>query len=72
MKEKRTYQWCPEADAAFLPLCTAPILEWPRPGGLIVDTDASNVGTEGVLSQMQDGQEQVVAHDSKTLFRAEN
>jgi hypothetical protein len=33
-----------------------------------VDTDASNVGIGGVLSQVQGGQEWVIAYYSKTLM----
>jgi hypothetical protein len=36
-----------------------------------VDTDVSNVGIGGVLSQVQDGQERVIAYYSKTLSKAE-
>jgi hypothetical protein len=38
---------------------------------VIVDTDASNVGIRGVLSQVQDRQEQVIAYYRKTLNKAE-
>jgi hypothetical protein len=36
-----------------------------------VDTDASNVGIGGVLSQVQDKQEHVIAYYSKTMNKAE-
>jgi hypothetical protein len=36
-----------------------------------VDTDASNVGIGGVLSQVQDWQKRVIAYYSKTLNKAE-
>ena len=50
----------------------APLLVYPQPGQkFIVDTNASNVGIGGVLSQVQDGSEQVVAYFSKTLSKAE-
>jgi hypothetical protein len=53
-------------------LCAAPILAYPKPGErFIVDTDTSNFGTGGVLSQMQDGQERIIAYYSKTLNKAE-
>jgi hypothetical protein len=53
-------------------LCTAPILAYPQPGQrFIVDTDANNVGIGGVLSQVQDRQERVIAYYSKTLNKAE-
>jgi hypothetical protein len=37
----------------------------------IVDTDANNVGIGGVLSEVQDGQERVIAYYSKMLNKAE-
>jgi hypothetical protein len=51
-------------------LCTA-ILAYPQPGQrFIMDTNASNVGIGGVISQVQDGQERVIAYYSKTLNKA--
>jgi hypothetical protein len=75
-EEKQPFQWSTGAEAALRALkealCTAPVLGYPRPGEeFIVDTDASNVGIGGVLSQLQDGQERVVAYFSKTLSKAE-
>jgi hypothetical protein len=53
-------------------LCAATILAYPQPGErFIVDTDASNFRIGGVLSQVQDGQERVIAYYSKTLNKAE-
>jgi hypothetical protein len=58
-------------------LFTAAILAYPQPGvKFIVDTDASNIGIGGVLSQVQDGQERrmkerVISYYSKTLNKAE-
>jgi hypothetical protein len=50
-------------------LCTEPVLGYPRPGEkFIVDTDASNTGIGGVLSQVQDGHEQVVAYFSSNQY----
>jgi hypothetical protein len=53
------FQWTPEVDDAFQTLmgalCAATILAYPKPGErFIVDTDASNFGIGGVLSQVQD------------------
>jgi hypothetical protein len=50
-------------------LCEAPILAYPLPKGLFVlDTDASNIGIGGVLSQVQDNKEKVIAMDGLHLF----
>jgi hypothetical protein len=75
-EEKQTFKWTPELEAAFQTLkgtlCAAPILDYPQPGEkFIVDTDASNVGIGGVLSQVQGGKERVIAYYSKTPSRAE-
>jgi hypothetical protein len=75
-EEKQTFEWATEAETAFQALkdalCTAPVLGYPRPGEqFIFDTDASNMGIGGVLSQVQDGSERVVACFSKTLLKAE-
>jgi hypothetical protein len=70
MEEKRTFQWSPEAEAAFWALKelwgTAPILGYPRPvEKFIVDKDVGNVRVGGVLSQVQDGQDSVVGYYSQ-------
>jgi hypothetical protein len=80
-KEKRAFQWTPEVEAAFqtlkAALFTAAILAYPQPGvKFVVDTDLSNAGIGGVLSQVQDGQERrmkerVISYYSKTLNKAE-
>ena len=49
-------------------LIDAPILAFPTETGLyILDTDASNFGLGGVLSQIQNDQERVVAYCSRAL-----
>jgi hypothetical protein len=49
-------------------LCTAPILPYPQPRErFVVDIDTSNVRIGGVLSQVQDGQDLVIAYYSKTM-----
>jgi hypothetical protein len=73
---KQSFQWTPEAEGALQTLkralCTAPIFANPRPGEwFIVDTDASNVGIRGVLSQVQNGQERPITYYTKTLNKAE-
>jgi hypothetical protein len=53
-------------------LCAAPIFAYPQPGEkFIVDTVASNFGIGGVLSQVQDRQERLIAYYSKTPNKAE-
>jgi hypothetical protein len=74
--EKRLFEWSTETQNAFRALkealCIAPVLGYPRPGDkFIIDTDASNVGIGGVLSQVQDGKERVVTYFSKTPSKAE-
>ena len=64
---------CQEAmDFLKEALCSAPILAYPQPqGNYILDTDASNVGVGGVLSQIQEGQERVISYGSNKLDRAQ-
>jgi hypothetical protein len=53
-------------------LTTAPVLSYPRPDcQFILDTDASDVGIGSCLSQIQDGEEKVVAYASKALSKCE-
>ena len=70
------WEWTAEAQAAFdelrQRLIGAPVLGYPDPGlQYILDTDASDVGVGAVLSQIQEGQERVIAFYSKTLSPAE-
>ena len=60
---------CSTAFAALrAALIDAPILAFPTETGLyILDTDASNFGLGGVLSQIQNDQERVVAYCSRAL-----
>ena len=49
-------------------LVTAPVLAYPKAEGqYILDTDASNYAIGAVLSQVQDGEERVIAYASKAL-----
>ena len=64
--------WRPECATAFLllrdALVRAPILAFPTESGdYVLDTDASNFGLGGVLSQIQNGQERVIAYCSRAL-----
>jgi hypothetical protein len=69
------FQWSDSVQQCFeklkLALCTAPILAYPKPDGIfILDTDASNNGIGGMLQQVQDGKEQVIAYASKILDKS--
>ena len=66
------FVWDAGCSAAFLALraslIDAPILEFPtETGQYVLDTDASNFGLGGVLSQIQDDRELVVAYCSRAL-----
>ena len=70
------FDWTDDCKRAFIELKTAlvsaPILGYPIPGlPYILDTDASNWGAGAVLSQIQGGQERVVAYFSKSFSAAE-
>ena len=53
-------------------LTSAPVLAYPKEGcPYVLDTDASDVGIGAVLSQVQHGEERVIAYASKTLDRAQ-
>ncbi len=75
--KKSTLHWADEAQKAFenlkKALVSAPILVYPdmsKP--FIVDTDASDYAIGGVLSQIQEGQECVIAYASKSLTKEQN
>ena len=66
------FVWRQECATAFLQLrdslVRAPILAFPtETGDYILDTDASNFGLGGVLSQIQNGEECVIAYCSRAL-----
>ena len=66
------FVWDSSCSAAFreirAALIDAPILAFPtETGQYILDTDASNFGLGGVLSQIQDDKERVVAYCSRAL-----
>ena len=70
------FAWSRECDEAFnrlkQALSSAPILCYPRAEGqYILDTDASNYAVGCVLSQIQDGEEKVIAYGSKALKKPE-
>ena len=73
----RAFEWTSECDAAFQELkqrlISASVLIFPnfnKP--FLLDTDGSETGVGAVLSQLSDdGQECVVAYESRTLSKAE-
>ena len=72
-----TFEWMVECQTAFAELrhklCTAPVLAFPDfTHPFILDTNASNTGIGGVLSQLDEqGQEHVIAFASRTLSKSE-
>jgi hypothetical protein len=84
LKKNIKFRWTPESQDAFrclqAALMSPPILAMPReppaePDGLegtyILDTDASDVSVGCVLSQVQDGQERVIAYAARVLQPAQ-
>ena len=72
----RSFNWSEECQIAFntlkSALISAPILAFPQGGGeFIFDCDASNVALGAVLSQIQDGEERVIAYYSQCFSRTE-
>ena len=73
LTRKRTkFCWTPIHQTAFNKLkellTTAPILAYPDNNAkFILDTDASSCGLGAVLSQVQNGEEKVIAYASRTL-----
>ena len=70
------FQWSDQCDAVFSilkqRLTSTLVLAFPRPNDIFVlDTNASDIGNSGVLSQKQDGVEKVIAYGSHTITKAE-
>ena len=77
-QKNKPFVWTPHCQESFETLKSllteSPILAYPTQGEgdkFILDTDASNFGIGGVLSQIQDGKERVIAYASKTLSRTQ-
>ena len=71
------FEWTSFQQVAFEQLkkllTRTPILAYPKDGcPYILDTDASNVGLGGVLSQVEDGEERVITYASKPLNAQKN
>ena len=70
------FHWTPETEQAFQNLkqllTSAPVLGYPDPDGhLVLDTDASAHAIGAVLSQIQQGEERVLAYYSRALHKPE-
>lgn len=71
------FRWTKECEAAFTTLrkclISSPVLAYPdHTKPFILDTDASNTGIGGVLSQQgPDGEERVIAYASRVLSKPE-
>ena len=66
-----TFAWTGEQQVAFdtLKACLLPILDFPtEEGRFILDTDASLFAVGGVLNQLQDDREVVIAYGSQSLW----
>ena len=70
-----SYQWSQDCQVAFeclkQALITSPILAMPTDEDrYVLDTDASNHSIGAVLSQIQVGEERVIAYGSRTYNKA--
>ena len=75
-EKNRNFVWTDECEDAFrclkLKLTNSPILSYANnEDPFILDTDASFYGIGAVLSQIQNGQERVIAYTSKALIKTE-
>ncbi|XP_076230291.1 uncharacterized protein LOC143176614 [Nomia melanderi] len=75
-EEKMDFVWTEECQEAFEELKRrleeTPVLAYPwMDADFVLDTDASNFAIGAVLSQIQNGEERVIAYFSKTLGKAE-
>ena len=75
-RKETSFKWDLDCQEAFeklkLPLTGSPIVAYPQDTGLyVLDTDACGVAIGAVLSQIQDGQERVIAYASRSLNKSE-
>ena len=75
-KTAKSFNWTPECDASFnslkSKLTSPPILVYPNFAyPFVVSTDASDTAIGGILSQLQGGQDRVIAYWSRQLTKAE-
>ena len=70
------FSWSSECEESFntlkKALCSTPVLAFPTQSDkYILDTDASNESMGAVLSQVQNGEERVIAYFSKSFSKTE-
>ena len=75
-KTSKSFQWTTERETSFnmlkSKLTTSPVLAFPRfIDPFLVATDASDTAIGGILSQVPDGHERVIAYWSRQLHKAE-
>ena len=76
-KKGAEFIWSEEQELSFNDLkdclVSSPVLGFPQENGgpLILDTDASGFGIGAILSQIQDGEERVLAYGSHVLNPAQ-
>ena len=78
-KKDARFHWTDACSSAFrllkLRLTSAPVLAYPdfsaAGAPFLLDTDASNVGMGGILSQVQGGEERVIAYASQLLSKSQ-
>ena len=75
-RKETSFNWDLDCQEAFeklkLALTGSPIVAYPQDTGLyVLDTDACGVAIGAVLSQIQDGQERVIAYASRSLNKSE-
>lgn len=75
-RKNKRFKWDENCQKAFdelkLLLVSAPILAYPiADGKFVLDTDASDTGLGGVLSQIQNGEEKVIAYASVSLLNSQ-
>ena len=77
MSQKQPIIWTDECSKAFTELkdrlTSPPVLAFPQKDGgkFILDTDASDYSIGAVLSQLQNGEEKVIAYASQSLSKSE-
>ena len=77
MSQKQPIIWTDECSKAFTELkdrlTSPPVLAFPQKDGgkFILNTDASDCSIGAVLSQLQNGEEKVIAYASRTLSKSE-